>query len=197
MRNIENTYRDPLEIVWIHAARELGMEIRRDEMAFASWNGDGVLTIGTPETLDPDDCLAQMIFHEICHWLVEGDEAFGREDWGLVYDNPKHIVHEQACLRLQAALADQVGLRKFFSSTTDFREYFDCLPDNPLQLSPDKNGALAAVEEQAIVLAIAGWERANRSMVHEILEQALYRTREVANVVAGIAAADSIWTVDR
>ncbi len=197
VRKIENTYRDPLEIVWIHAARELGIEVRRDEMVFATWDGEGVLSIGTPETLDPDDCLAQMIFHEICHSLVEGDEAFGLEDWGLVYDNPNHVVHEQACLRLQAALADRVGLRKFFASTTDFREYFDCLPDNPLLVSPGTDDALAAAEERVIVLANAGWERAQRPKIREILERALKSTREVANVVAGIAPADSIWTVDR
>ena len=103
----------------------------------ASWNGAGVLTIGTPETLDPDDSLAQMILHETCHALCEGPESLQKMDWGLDNSSPAKRVHEHACLRLQAALADQYGLRAFFAATTMFRAYYDRLPSEPLAPSDD------------------------------------------------------------
>ena len=30
MRKIEKTYADPMDLIWIHAAKELGMEVVRD-----------------------------------------------------------------------------------------------------------------------------------------------------------------------
>ena len=57
MRTIHKTYTDPLELIWIHAAAQLGMRLERSPEVNASWDGNGVLTIGTPETLDADDSL--------------------------------------------------------------------------------------------------------------------------------------------
>jgi hypothetical protein len=70
VRKIDRKYSDPVDLIWLHAAAEMGMRIERSAEVNASWNGAGVLTIGTPETLDPDDCLAQMILHESCHASV-------------------------------------------------------------------------------------------------------------------------------
>ncbi|MEC8570726.1 MAG: YkgJ family cysteine cluster protein, partial [Planctomycetota bacterium] len=83
MREITRKYQDPFDLVWLNAARQAGIMVERSTEVFASWNGKGVLYVGTPSTLDADDSLAQLIFHEMCHFLVEGSEAWNRPDWGL------------------------------------------------------------------------------------------------------------------
>lgn len=183
MRQIIHTYEDPLDLIWLHAARQMGMTVVRDDSTFASWDGQGTLTIGTPETLDPDDSLAQMILHETCHALVEGPEAFDKPDWGLDITDRSQLVHEHACLRLQAALADAYGLRTFFASTTDARKYYDALPNNPL-----------AGDEPAAKLASTGFERATIGPWAEILREALSRTQVVARVVVDLAPDVSLWS---
>ena len=188
MRTISKQYSDPLDLVWIHAAEQIGMQVIRDPEVFASWDGQGVLRIGAPETLDPDDSLAQMIFHEICHALVEGPEAFQQEDWGLDPDVAVGAVHEHACLRLQSALSDRYGLRDFFAATTDFREYFDRIGPAPLEGSGDP----------AIELAEVAYRRATEGPWSAALDTALQQTRSIAAVVMELAPDDSLWgTVKR
>jgi hypothetical protein len=182
MRKITRTYGDPLDLVWLHAATRMGMRVERSAEVNASWSGDGVLTIGTHETLDPDDSLAQMILHEACHALVEGPESLGKLDWGL-QNNPDKKAHEHACLRLQAALADQVGMRAFFASTTMFRAYYDALPADPL----------AEGNDPAIAMAREAWERANSGPWGEVLREALNRTAQIAQALDGIAPEISLW----
>lgn len=159
------------------------MRIERSAEVNASWNGDGVLTIGTPETLDPDDCLAQMVLHEICHALCEGPESLQKMDWGLDNSDPAKRVHEHACLRLQAALAEQYGMRSFFAATTMFRPYYDKLPANPL----------AAGDDPAIPLAQIGWERANHGPWAPALHEALGRSAQIARALHGLTTEDSLW----
>ena len=159
------------------------MRIERSDEVNASWNGDGVLTIGTPETLDPDDCLAQMILHEICHALCEGPESLHQLDWGLESSDPAKKVHEHACLRLQAALADQYGMRSLFAATTMFRSYYDRLPADPL----------AAGDDPAITQAKAGWERAHHGPWAVALREALDRTAQVSRALHGLTMEDSLW----
>jgi hypothetical protein len=183
MRNIEKTYDDPLSLIWVHAAARMGIRIERSSEVNASWNGAGVLTIGTPETLDPDDCLAQMILHEVCHALCEGPGSLQQPDWGLDNFDPAKRVHEHACLRLQAALADQYGLRAFFAATTMFRPYYDRLPAEPL----------AAGDDPAIERAQAAWERAQQGPWAAALSDALQRTAQIARALDGVAPDDSIW----
>ncbi len=184
MRTITFSYQDPLELIWLQTAREFGMSVLRDASVFASWDGTGVLRIGAPETLDADDSLAQMILHETCHALIEGPEAWSRPDWGLDIDNPAQRVHEYACLRLQAALADQYGLRAFLASTTNFRNYYDGLPANPLD---DNN-------DPAVVLALVGWQRARHGPWARPLDRALRITSVIANALREIAPSDSLWS---
>ena len=183
VRIIEKVYADPLSIVWIRAAEQMGVRIERSAEVNASWNGNGVLTIGTPETLDPDDCLAQMILHEVCHALCEGPESFQRPDWGLDNFNPAKKVHEHACLRLQAALADQHGMRSFFAATTMFRSYYDRLPADPLAPSDDP----------AIAQALVGWARARHGPWADPLREALERTAQIARALHGVTTDDSLW----
>jgi hypothetical protein len=185
MRKVTHTYQDPLELVWIEAAARLGVLVQRDPTVFASWDGSGVLRIGVAESLDADDSLAQVILHELCHALVEGPDAFCVPDWGLDVDRPEHVVHEHACLRLQAAFADTCGLRTFFASTTDFRDYYDNLPENPL----------ADTDNAAARLAIAGWHRSRNEPWCHPLQKALAATKRIAAVVGAVAPAESLWSV--
>lgn len=182
MRAIHKTYTDPLDLIWIDAAAKMGITIARSSEVNASWDGKGVLTIGTPETLDADDCLAAMILHEVCHALCEGPECLTKPDWGLKNMASK-AVHEHACLRLQAALADQYGMRQFFASTTMFRPYFDALPDQ----------SLADGDDPAIPLAQAAWDRATQGPWAGPLQQALQRTAMIAKALEGVTPEDSLW----
>jgi hypothetical protein len=184
---ITSRYVDPLDLVWLHAARSAGIRVVRDAGVNASWDGSGTLRIGTAESLDADDCLAQMILHEMCHALVAGPAGDCLEDWGLDYDNPRHVVFEQATLRLQAAFATPYGLRAFLAATTDFRNFYDGLPELPL----------AASDDPATELARRGWELARQNGWLSILEQALEATRAIAHIVADRAGNDSLWQTAR
>ncbi|MDG1893898.1 MAG: hypothetical protein P8J37_03215 [Fuerstiella sp.] len=184
MRTIQSAYHDPVELIWTETACKFGMTIERDPTVFASWDGCGVLKIGVPESLDADDSLAQMIFHEVCHALVEGPDAFHKPDWGLQIDNPSDRVREHACLRLQAALADQHGLRELLAATTNLRKYYDALPSDPLHDNDDP----------AAEVARHGWDRAKNGPWTSPLEQALRMTAQIAAAVTAVAPADSLWS---
>lgn len=183
MRKIERTYHDPLDLVWLHAAKELGINVVRDKEVFASWDGQGTLKIGVQSTLDPDDCLAQMIFHELCHALIEGPAKFTTPDWGLDMDNLDHEVHEHAALRLQARLADQYYLREFLASTTNFRTYFDRLGVDPFSEKTDP----------AVLLAQDAWSRATTGQWGDTIANALRRTKQIYDVVTELAPQNSLW----
>ena len=182
--SVPHIYEDPLDLIWLHAAAAAGMTVRRVSDVFASWDGNGTLSIGVPETLDPDDTLAQMILHEMCHALTEGPDAFHLPDWGIQITNPKHRYREHACLRLQAALTAEFGLRKFLAATTSFRSYYDSLPDNPLEPSDDP----------AVRAAVSGWERAVSGPWSDLLHDALQATAQIAEVVRSVAPPESLWT---
>jgi hypothetical protein len=186
VRTIHKRYDDPLDLVWTHAAAQMGIRIERSAEVNASWNGAGVLTIGTPETLDPDDSLAQMILHEICHALCEGPDSLGKPDWGLENHAAKKA-HEHACLRVQAALADQHGMRSFFAATTMFRSYYDQLPADPLAASDDPH------EAAAIELAQTAWKRATQGPWSVPLYDALRRTALIARALHGATSERSLW----
>lgn len=183
---ISRRYQDPLDLVWLQAATAMGMRVERDPAVFASWDGCGTLRIGVPESLDPDDCLAQIILHEICHALVEGPASLKKADWGLEIDNSAHRVREHACLRLQAALAAQYGLRDFFAATTAFRRYYDALPEDPL----------ANCDDPAVDAARDGWQRASAGSWAAPLHRALQATSDIAAAVRSAAPTDSLWATE-
>lgn len=131
MRDVAFRYRDPLDEIWLSCAERLGFEVKRSAEVFVSV-ADGVLTIGAPETLDADDCFAQMIFHEFCHAIVQGPENFDVADWGLDNMGDDDVPQEWACLRLQAELLRRRGLRWVFAPTTDHRTFYDTLPEEPI-----------------------------------------------------------------
>ena len=185
MRLVNHNYQDPLDVIWLNAAVQMGMQVIRDSNVFAAWDGKGILTIGTPETLDPDDSLAQMILHETCHALVEGPEAWNLPDWGLQINDPKQRVREHACLRLQAALTSPFGLREFFAATTNFRRYYDQLPDDPLVDDADP----------ATPIAREGIKRALNGPQSKPLQLALQQTAQIAEIVRPFADTSSLWAI--
>jgi hypothetical protein len=182
-RAIEARYDDPLDLIWLATAARLGMRVVRAPDAYASWDGRGTLTIATPAEMDPDDCLAQMIFHELCHALVEGPDSLTRVDWGLENVDDRDAVREHATDRLQAALADRHGLRRVLAVTTDWRAYYDALPAD----------ALAPGADPAIPLARAAFEAATTGPWSAAIEDALTSTAAIARATRGFADADSLW----
>jgi hypothetical protein len=169
-------YRDPLDEVWLAAARRIGFRIARTPHAYATTEGDGTIAIGTAEVLDVDDCLAQMILHELCHALVEGEESFSKPDWGLDNQTMRDESREQACLRTQAALLAPHGLRGVLAPTTDHREFYDRLPDDPL------------ADDAPSVLARTALGRAGRPPFAPHLEHALEATATIVRAAARFAS---------
>lgn len=176
-------YQDPLDVVWLHAAARLGMRVQRSAEVYASWDGRGTLTLSDAAGMDPDDSLAQLIFHECCHALVQGPRAWQRVDWGLDNVDDRDVLAEHAAIRLQAALADRYGLRDFLGVTTSYRPYFDALPPNPL--APGEDPAIAPAQE--------GFLRATRGDAAPVLAQALDATARLAAVLAPLAPPGSLW----
>jgi hypothetical protein len=130
-RKPQHTYLDPLDAIWLTVANRIGFRVQRSAEVYASTDGKGVMTIGAPSTLDPDDCLAQMILHELCHSLIEGEGSLDVPDFGLDNESERDVAREHACLRLQAWLTGKYGLRGVLAPTTDFRSYYDGLPEDP------------------------------------------------------------------
>jgi AcrR family transcriptional regulator len=182
-RTIASHYQDPAALIWLQAAAALGITVVRSADAYASWDGKNTLTLASDEHLDPDDCLAQMILHEVCHLLVSGETARDLPDWGLDNTSPKDLVYEYATNRLQAALAQAYGLRSFMAVTTVWRKYYDALPRDPLAPGADA----------AIALARAGLERARRSPYRDILHAALTATAALADALRDWAQEESLW----
>src|SRR5262245_14316989 len=193
-RTVAHRYVDPLAQVWLGAAARMGLRIVRSDDAYASTDGRGTLIIASDASLDGDDSLAQMIFHEICHWLVQGAEAYQQADWGLDNVGDDDFWREHATLRTQAVLGARHGLRRFFAPTTDFRAFWDRLGADPLadRADPSVQAAIAAVQRAAT----PPWA--------PHLGAALDATAQIAGAVAGFVpvgrlvrspdALPSLWT---
>ena len=180
----ELPYIDPVDQIWISLAKRLDMNVTRSESVFASWDGVATLTISTPAGFDPDDCLAQMIFHEICHALVESPSGLSRPDWGLENIDQRDLVREHACHRLQASLLAPHGLRTMLGPTTDHRPYYDSLPEDPL----------APGDDPAIPLAISAHNIAVTGAWANHIQDALRATAAIAAAVRPFADG-SLWSV--
>lgn len=190
-RPITHQYRDPIELIWLRAVSDLGLRVERSADVFAAYDGKGNLTIGDDSDFDADDCLAQMIFHEICHWLVAGRRGYHLEDWGLSNLDDRDVVFEYAAIRLQAALAGPYGLRPFMAVTTDWRAYWNALPDDPLK----------AGEDPAIEIAQEAFHLSKFEPFAPVLERALSATAAIADIVRdqvpGEDQQSSLWSVTR
>lgn len=177
-REVTHRYVDPLAQIWLGAARRIGLRVVRSPDTYAATDGRGTLAIATDDALDADDSLAQMIFHELCHSLVEGPDSFGVPDWGMDNTGPDHDFREHGCLRLQWVLTGRYGLRGVFAPTTDFRSSFWN------QLSGD---VLADRTDPSVQLAIAGLRRAAQPPWAPALLQALEATARIAREAAAFA----------
>lgn len=176
-RAILRRYQDPLERVWIACAEAMGLTVNRSHEVYASVVDGRLLTLGTTDTLDADDSVAQMIFHELCHALVQcgdDDAAWTRRDWGLDNRTERDAFRERATLRLQAFLAGRHGLREFFAPTTDYRDFWDQLRDDPLHDAPSD-------EHELVLSALA---RARSAPFSPHLDDALTATATIVRVAA-------------
>ena len=181
-RQPRHYYEDPLSRVWLTCAAQVGFRVARTADAYASSDGHGTLLIATEDQLDPDDNLGQMIFHELCHALVEGESGERALDWGLDNTRMGKPWREHACLRLQAWLAGSVGLRDFFAPTTDFRvSFWATLPADPLLAGPGVGGR----RERSCVAARIGAWRASQPRWAEPLHTALTASARIAAWVPG------------
>jgi hypothetical protein len=170
--------------VWIGAARRIGLAIARTPDAYASTDGRGTLAIASDDALDADDCLAQMIFHELCHSLVEGEASFSTPDWGMDNTCAADDWREHACLRVQWVLAGRHGLRGAFAPTTDYRAFWD-------RMSGD---VLADRTDRSVQAAIAGLRRADQPPWAPALGDALAATARIAGEAARFPADGSLWS---
>lgn len=150
--------RDPIALVWVATARRLGLEVQRSPSVFASTDGAGTLLLGTRPSLDPDDHTAQMVLHEICHWIVNGEGAIGEIDWGFP---PMEGLdwREYPTLRLQLWLARSHALCPLMAPTTMARAYWDRLVDPlaPLDSSPEEARIVARTIEAIARSTTAPW----------------------------------------
>ncbi len=151
-RPIQARYLDPVELVWLATARRLGLHVRRDQAIFSMTDGEGLLALGPRDSLDADDCLAQMVFHEICHWITNGLETFHERDWAFpLWDDVDP--REHACLRLQAELSGRYGLRTWMGPTGGFRQYYDRIPADTLAPIDDSPWEADVVQIAASAIA--------------------------------------------
>lgn len=183
-RTVTHRYVDPLSQVWLGTAKRIGLRVQRTADAYAATDGEGTLAIGVDATLDADDSLAQMIFHELCHSLVEGEESFAKPDWGMDNTGPDHDWREHACLRTQWVIAGRYGLRGVFAPTTEFRAFWDTLSGDVLADRTDPS-------VQAAILAV---RRVEHPPWGPALGEALAATSRIANEAARLATDDALWT---
>lgn len=180
-RPVTRSYEDPLDAIWVAAAKRMGLTVLRGPESYATTDGTGTLTLSDRAGMDPDDCLAQMILHELCHFMVQGPASSGWIDWGLDNEGTVHTELEHACLRLQAALLTPLGLRKTLAPTTDFRAYYDALPHDPF-------AERALNERESITRARAAYARRNRPPFRTHLETALRATANILQETRSVLA---------
>jgi len=179
-RKPQHTYLDPLDAIWLTVATRIGFRVERSAEVYASTDGKGVMTIGAPATLDPDDCLAQMVLHELCHSLIEGAESLGVPDFGLDNESARDLVREHGCLRLQAWLTGKHGLRQALAPTTDFRGYYDGLPEDPF----------AEEGDPAVMAAKLGAARSEGAPWAPHLREGLEATAKIFQAARRLGAVD-------
>jgi hypothetical protein len=170
----------------------IGLRVERLPGAYATTDGNGTLFIAPPDELDRDDCLAQMIFHELCHSLVEGPISLHKTDWGLDNETGRDEVREHATLRLQALLLRPLGLGGVLAPTTDFRAYYDALPPDPL--GPV---AGAPLPDRSLPLARLAAQRSEEVPWAPHLGRALEATAALAETVGAHGGLDdtSLWAL--
>ncbi len=163
----------PLDTIWIQCAKDMGLTLHRTDNAYVSSTGNGQITIASDDDLDEDDSLAQLIFHEICHSLVEGPESFSKRDWGLDNTTKDDVEREYAACRTQKFLAVRYGLSSLFRPTTEYGTYYDSLTD-----------CLAPKDTTSSRLAHRGIINSNTSPWAPHLAEALQKTAHLLKIPA-------------
>jgi hypothetical protein len=176
-RPIESRYVDPCELLWLSTAQRLGLHIRRSPLVFSATDGSGRLQLSTRDDLDPDDSLAQMLLHEICHWCTNGLETMNDRDWGFDLDGPTDP-REHAALRLQAWLADQVELRAMFGPTGIYRQYYNQIPSDPTQPIDESEW-----ETTVCTYAKSAIERIQHDPWHPHVLEAMHTTARLRTII--------------
>lgn len=149
-----------LDAKWIAFLESLGGQLQRSDDCFVSWLADDArLLVANEPDLDPDDTLAQIILHELCHHLIEGADSWHEDDWGLNNSTDDDLPNEYAALRLQAALLSTPLQRQYLQPTTDHRWFYERLNDAPLyeSIDPDTDDRSRALAQQGF----AHWENWN------------------------------------
>ncbi|MFT5679642.1 MAG: hypothetical protein ACI8RZ_000546 [Myxococcota bacterium] len=180
-RPIRARYVDPVEVIWLATATRLGLTIRRNPDIFSMTDGTGLLALGPRKDLDEDDCLTQMLFHEICHWITNGRETFHERDWGFPLWGPLDV-REHASLRLQAWWSGRHGLRAQFGPTGLFRQYYDRIPADPFAPIDDTQW-----EADVIATARQAIARAQGEPWWQPIEAAMAATRAIQLAIAPFA----------
>ena len=144
-----------IDRVWIDVAARCGFRVERGEAAYATTDGRGAIQIGARRVLDDDDSLAQLVFHELCHALVQGEASWTQVDWGLDNTSDRHDANEAACLRLQAHWSDRHGLRELMAPTTPWKDYYRALPADPLRPAGAGDAGACSLAVAAVALAAA------------------------------------------
>lgn len=193
-RPIDAQYLDPVDVIWLGVARRLGFRVVRSPDVWAGFDGRETIALAPSPLLDADDCLAQMILHELCHALVEGREGLHKPDWGLENADDRHLAREIAALRVQAAFADRFALRGLLGSTTDWRQYWDRLPEDPLLgPSPDMAAHAGAGQDPSLPLARRAMRFAGEVGWDDVIQDGLAATARVADAVRAFAGPESLW----
>lgn len=150
----------PLDEIWIAAAAKLELPVVRGGDAYVHFDGR-ILHIATDEHLDADDTVAQLVFHELCHALVQGPAARHLADWGLDNTTDRDEEREKAAVRLQAHLTGAWGLRRHLYPTTPVRTFFEALGAD----------AFAGDDESAELARVAAERAAKWAPIHEALAE--------------------------
>lgn len=171
-----------MDLIWLSLAQKLGFRIHRSDEAYASFDGEHVLTICTPAEFDEDDCLAQMILHELCHALVGGDKALEMRDWGITSEGDEGLLQEHATHRLQAYFSGVYGLRGMLAVTTQWRAHYDALSEEPLK-----------GEGTSVLMAQRGLENARAWRWESPIQCAMKATAEIAKIARPFTEEGSLW----
>ncbi|MCB9508445.1 MAG: hypothetical protein H6700_03520 [Myxococcales bacterium] len=110
---------------WIALAESLGFVVVREGGAYVTYDGAGTIGVAPYDDLDPDDCLAQIVLHELCHFAVEGVSSRSSPDWGLDNTTERDVPQEHAALVAQLLVLAPHHLEGTLAPTTDFRAWYD------------------------------------------------------------------------
>lgn len=110
--------------LWVGLLEEAGFRLARRSTSYVWYDGAGEVAVAPDDELDADDTLAQIILHELVHFLVQGEAARNEPDWGLDNLTDRDAYLEEAALVMQRRLLAVWGLESVLVPTTDFRPYY-------------------------------------------------------------------------